>query len=108
MLSDSPDWQAFCLDDESDSMRSMYGDTHFGRSCLVARRLVEKGVRFITVTWPITKEYTHFDTHADNYPTMRKNLPLVDQSVSALIVDLKTRGMLDDTLIVYTLSLIHI
>ena len=102
VLGDSPDWQAFCLDDEPDIMRSRYGDTHFGRSCLVARRLVEKGVRFVTVTWPITKEYTHFDTHAGNYPTMRKNLPLVDQSVSALIADLKQRGMLDETLIVYT------
>ena len=74
VLRSSPDWQAFCIDQETPKTRERYGEHHFGRSCLVARRLVEKGVRLVTVTWPISKEFPHFDTHADNYPTMRKNL----------------------------------
>ena len=97
----SPDWQAFCIDEEKPEARERYGDHPFGRSCLVARRLVEKGVRMVTVTWPITKDFPHFDTHADNYPKMRKNLPATDQGISALLEDLRDRGLLEDTLVVY-------
>lgn len=102
VLRSSPKWQAFCLDDETPKTRQRYGDHHFGRSCLVARRLVESGVRLVTVAWPITKEFTHFDTHAGNFPTMKKNLPPMDQGISALLDDLSERGLLDETLVVCT------
>ena len=102
VLRSSPKWQAFCIDDEKPATRERFGNHHFGRSCLVARRAVEAGVRLVTVAWPITKEFSHFDTHADNFPTMKKNLPPMDQGISALIEDLRDRGMLDETLVVCT------
>jgi len=102
VLSSSPKWQAFCIDDEPVKTRQQFGETHFGRSCLVARRLVEAGVRMVTVAWPIRPELPHFDTHAENFPTMKKNLPVMDQAIAALLSDLKDRGMLDDTLVVCT------
>ena len=102
VLRSSPKWQAFRIDDETQTTRERFGDHHFGRSCLVARRLVEAGVRLITVAWPITKEFSHFDTHADNFPTMKKNLPPMDQGISALLEDLLGRGLLDETLVVCT------
>ncbi len=102
VLHSSPKWQAFCIEDERHATRARYGDHAFGRSCLVARRLVEQGVRFVVVSWPITKENPHFDTHADNFPTMKKNLPVMDQGISALLGDLVDRGMLAETLVVCT------
>ncbi len=102
VLQSSPKWQAFCIDDESVETRERFGETHFGRSCLVARRLVQAGVRMVTVAWPIRPELPHFDTHADNFPTMKKNLPVMDQAIAALLTDLKDRGMLEDTLVVCT------
>jgi uncharacterized protein (DUF1501 family) len=102
VLRSSAAWQAFCIDDERSTTREDYGDHHFGRSCLVARRLIERGVRLVTVAWPITKEFPHFDTHADNFPTMKKNLPAMDQGISALLQDLLDRGLLDETLVVCT------
>ena len=95
-------WQAFCIDDEKPETRERYGDHHFGRSCLVARRLIEAGVRLVTVAWPITPKTTHFDTHADNFPTMKKLLPVMDQGTSALLEDLRERSLLGDTLVVCT------
>jgi hypothetical protein len=102
VLQSSPKWQAFCIDDEPVKTRQQFGETHFGRSCLVARRLVEAGVRLVTVAWPIRPELSHFDTHAGNFPTMKKNLPVMDQAIAALLGDLKDRGMLEDTLVVCT------
>lgn len=97
------DWQAFRIDDEPLPVRERYGEHHFGRSCLVARRLVEAGVRLVTVAWPITKQTPHFDTHANHFPAMKdKLLPTMDQGVSALLEDVRDRGLLDDTLIVCT------
>lgn len=100
VLRSSEKWQAFRIDEENASLRERYGDHHYGRSCLVARRLVEAGVRHVTVAWPITPEATHFDTHANNFPTMKKLSPIMDQGTSALLDDLRERGMLDDTLVV--------
>ena len=102
VLDAAPKWKAFCIDEEPKKTREMYGDTDFGRSCLVARRLTEAGVRVVTATWTITKELSHFDTHAGNFPTMKKNSPVMDQVISALITDLKQRGTLDETLVVVT------
>ena len=102
VLEAAPKWQAFCIDEEPVATRERYGGSHFGRSCLVARRLVQAGVRMVTVAWPILPETPHFDTHADNFPTMKKNLPVMDRAVSALLQDLEQRGILDETLVVCT------
>ena len=102
VLQSAPKWQAFCIDDESPATRERFGDSHFGRSCLVARRLVQAGVRMVTVAWPIRPETPHFDTHADNFPTMKKNLPVMDQAITALLTDLTERDLLGDTLVACT------
>ncbi|WZO96143.1 DUF1501 domain-containing protein [Isosphaeraceae bacterium EP7] len=93
--------QAFDLDRESADTREMYGMTLFGQATLTARRLVEAGGRFITVFWD---EYglagTGWDTHWDHYNRMRDELlPGLDQTLSALLLDLDRRGMLDETLV---------
>ncbi|MCH2400857.1 MAG: DUF1501 domain-containing protein [Pirellulales bacterium] len=102
VLGAAPKWQAFCIDEEPAPTRVRYGDSQFGRSCLVARRLVQAGVRMVTVAWPILPETPHFDTHADNFPTMKKNLPVMDRAVAALLHDLEQQGILDETLVVCT------
>lgn len=91
---------AFRLTDESSEVREKYGRNTFGQSCLLARRLVEAGVSFVTVNdrgaGPLG-----WDTHAQNFPTIKNNLaPALDQGIAALIVDLGERGLLDDTLVV--------
>ena len=102
VLGAAPKWQAFCIDEEPVATRERYGDSHFGRSCLVARRLVQTGVRMVTVAWPILPETPHFDTHAGNFPTMKKNLPVMDRAVTGLLKDLQEKGLLDETLVVCT------
>lgn len=91
----SPEAQAaFDIDRESDATRERYGRNSFGQRCLLARRLVEAGVPFITVYdggW---------DHHRDIFNALRKRLPDWDNSVAALIQDLKERGLLDETLVV--------
>jgi uncharacterized protein (DUF1501 family) len=88
--------RAFNLDLESDRTRDQYGRTTLGQSCLVARRLVESGVHFVTVTdggW---------DTHTNNFRSLRERLlPRLDRAYSALLQDLDDRGMLDNTLVVW-------
>lgn len=86
--------RAFQVDTEPDAVRERYGRTKLGQRLLLARRLVEAGVRFVTINEPVG-----WDTHADNFQRMRDNLPVVDRCVSALIEDLAVRGMLDDTLV---------
>lgn len=86
--------QAFRIDDEPDNVRDAYGRNSFGQRTLLARRLVEGGVPFITVYdggW---------DHHSGIFPSCRKRLPGWDQTVAALIRDLNDRGMLDTTLVV--------
>jgi hypothetical protein len=91
----SPSAQAaFNVDEESAKVRDTYGRDSFGQRCLLARRLVEGGVPFVTVYdggW---------DHHASLFPTLRKRLPNWDNSVATLISDLKERGMLESTLVV--------
>lgn len=94
-------WRAFCIDDEKPETIARYGDHKFGRSCLVARRLVEAGVGLVTVAWP-GEDGTHFDTHADHFRSMREDLlPPADRAFSALLEDLDRRGLLDDTIVVW-------
>ena len=86
----------FDLDDEPQSLKDRYGDTEFGRGCLLARRLVEAGVTFVEV------RMNGWDTHQDNFTKVPENARQVDPAFATLIADLKDRGMLDDTLILWT------
>ena len=88
--------RAFDLGLESDKLRDAYGRTTLGQSCLLARRLIEAGVRFVTVTdggW---------DTHGDNFNLLKnKRLPPLDRALPTLLQDLKDRGLLESTLVVW-------
>lgn len=97
---------AFDLGHEDPRLIDRYGRTLFGQSTLIARRLVEAGVRFINVTWDlfwdrIQIDYDAWDTHTRNHAILKENkLPGLDQTFSALMEDLDSRGLLDETLIV--------
>lgn len=89
--------QAFEIDRESPATREAYGMTSLGQCCLLARRLVEAGCRFVSI------ENGHWDTHRKNSESLRDLLvPPLDQGVSALLNDLDERGQLDSTLVVLT------
>jgi uncharacterized protein (DUF1501 family) len=95
---------AFDLDREPPAVRDRYGRTLFGNSTLIARRLLEAGVRFVNVTWDlfwdrVKADFDAWDTHQRNYPILRQNLPQLDLTLTALMEDLDDRGMLDETLI---------
>src|SRR5262249_29710914 len=98
--------EAFDLKREPDRTRERYGRTLFGASTLLARRLVERGVRFVNVSWDNFRERFAatnqvWDTHERNFPILRDNhLPQLDQTYSALLEDLDQRGLLDETLVV--------
>ena len=85
---------AFDMEQEKPAVRDTYGRTTFGQSCLLARRLIERDVRFVTVS------YTGWDHHAKIYPGFEKRMPSFDQGMSALIADMHQRGLLDDTMLV--------
>lgn len=98
--------EAFDLSREDDRTRDRYGRTLFGSSTLLARRLIERGVRFVNVSWDnFSKRFevskASWDTHQRNFPMLRQTLlPNFDQTYSAFIEDLDRRGLLDDTLVV--------
>ena len=85
---------------EPQSVRDLYGDGPFARSVLLARRLVEDGVRFVTVYYT-TSDNQPWDTHADHDARHRKLCVDSDRATAALIHDLKSRGMLEDTLVIW-------
>lgn len=89
---------AFDLERESKSTRDEYGDGHFANGCLLARRMVERGVRFVQVYYGNGQPW---DTHANHDKTVPKLCKDIDQPIAALLSDLKQRGLLDDTLIVW-------
>jgi hypothetical protein len=97
---------AFELNAEDPRLLDRYGRTLFGHSTLIARRLVEAGVRFVNVTWDlfwdrVQIDYDAWDTHTRNFPILRENkLPHFDQTYTALLGDLDGRGLLDETLVV--------
>lgn len=99
---------AFDLRNEDPRLIDRYGRHLFGHSTLIARRLVETGVRFINVTWDlfwdrIQIDYDAWDTHTKNFAILKDNkLPGLDQTVSALLQDLQDRRLLDETLVVIT------
>src|SRR5271157_715606 len=87
--------KAFDLTQEKNDVRDRYGRNMFGQSCLLARRLVEAGVPFITINdggW---------DTHKDNFDIMRKKLPIQDAAIAALLEDLAQRGLLESTIVTW-------
>ncbi|MEX0726553.1 MAG: DUF1501 domain-containing protein [Planctomycetaceae bacterium] len=97
--------EAFDLSLEDPKVVERYGDTLFGNSCLIARRLLEQGTRFVNVTWDLywdrlKIDFDAWDTHTRNFDILKKNkLPGFDKIFTALLEDLTVRGMLDETLI---------
>jgi hypothetical protein len=91
----SPRTKAFRLDLESNRVRDNYGRAAFGQGCLMARRLVEAGVSFVEV------QSSGWDTHGKELETLKKLIPPVDQGTAALLADLKTRGLLERTLVIW-------
>lgn len=85
--------RVFDLSQEPDEIRDRYGRNWFGQSCLVARRLVEAGVPYITINYP------GWDTHKQHFQTMQRKLSEFDQGLSALLEDLDKRGLLDTTIV---------
>jgi hypothetical protein len=83
----------FDLTNEDEALRGQYGQTTFGQSCLMARRLVEAGVPYITIN------YTGWDTHKQHFQTMNQKLPEMDQGMATLLQDLSDRGLLDSTIV---------
>jgi hypothetical protein len=85
--------KVFDLAQEKDEMRDRYGRNTFGQSCLAARRLVERGVPYVTIN------YEGWDTHRQNFQTMRQKLPQMDKGLATLLQDLAERGLLESTVI---------
>lgn len=85
--------KVFDLGQEKDDMRERYGRNTFGQSCLVARRLVERGVPFITIN------FQGWDTHKQHFQFMRQRVPQLDRGLSALLEDLDARGLLASTIV---------
>jgi len=99
--------KAFDLTKEPTALRERYGMTQFGQGLLMARRLVEAGVRFVQVNWrahPINDDVDKmgFDNHGDNFTRCKRQLPELDRSVSALIEDIYQRGMDKKTFVLVT------
>jgi hypothetical protein len=92
---------AFSLDSESDQTRDRYGRHRFGQSMLLARRLAEAGVPMVAIHFNEMTVCDGWDTHSKNFEACQSELlPMLDQSVSALLEDLDQRGILGETLVV--------
>ncbi|HBE01762.1 MAG: hypothetical protein A2096_16330 [Spirochaetes bacterium GWF1_41_5] len=85
--------KVFDLNDEKPELREEYGNNPFGQACLVARRLAESGVPYITIN------YEGWDTHKQHFILMRTKMPQLDKGMSTLLRDLENRGLLDSTLV---------
>jgi hypothetical protein len=99
----SPAAKAFELEQETSAIRDAYGRTAFGQGCLLARRLVERGVPFVEVTLSSVDGAMGlgWDTHQQNFDTVKRLSGVLDPAWSALMSDLRLRGLLDSTLIVW-------
>jgi hypothetical protein len=84
----------FDLSQEKDDLRDRYGRNTFGQSCLAARRLVERGVPYVTINYQ-----GGWDTHKENFQVMRRRLPEMDKGLATLLQDLSDRGLLDTTIV---------
>jgi hypothetical protein len=85
--------KVFDLSDEEEELRVRYGRNTFGQACLAARRLIEKGVKFVTIN------YNGWDTHKDHFQMMRRKLPELDKGMGTLLADLADRGLLKSTIV---------
>ncbi len=83
----------FDLSEETEELRARYGRSKFGQSCLMARRLVQAGVRYVTIN------YNGWDTHKEHFQAMRRKLPELDRGLSSLLQDLADQGLLDETIV---------
>jgi hypothetical protein len=92
--------EVFDIEREPAYIREQYGNTPFARSCLLARRLVENGVRFVTVYY-VSGNNQPWDTHSEHNQNHPKLCADSDKASAALISDLKSRGLLDDTLVIW-------
>lgn len=100
LMTSSAAQKAFKIDDEPEEVRDRYGRTPIGQSCLLARRLIEGGVSFVTLN-DRGQAQLGWDTHQQNFKMIKETLaPPVDQGVAALIADLDERELLDNTLVV--------
>ncbi len=93
--------EAFDVKREPEHVRESYGATTFGQSCLLARRLVERGVRFVQVYYVEGQSKQPWDTHQNNDKGHKKLCANSDQATAALLSDLKARGLLEDTLVIW-------
>lgn len=90
---------AFDIQQESKATRELYGEGHFANGCLLARRLAERGVRFTQVYYGDGQPW---DTHSDHNNAARNLARSIDRPIAALLTDLKQRGLLDDTLVLWS------
>ncbi len=95
-LMDSPDLAAFDIHKEDEKTKSRYGSEPFGQGCLLARRLIERNVRTVEVS------FGGWDTHQNNFTSIPELCHTMDQAVAALLHDLERIGKLDDTIVVLT------
>ncbi len=86
--------EVFNLENEPTELRDRYGRNTFGQECLAARRMVEAGVPYITISFP-----GGWDTHSNHFPTMKRQCPQLDQGLATLLADLSEKGLLDSTLV---------
>ena len=98
-LLSSTEREAFDLELESKEAREIYDTGRFGRGCLLARRLVENGARFVEVTTEYVP-FLHWDTHAEGHNTVDRLHKEIDRPIAQLILDLEERGLLDRTLVI--------
>ena len=91
----SAQMKAFDVQSEDQQMKEQYGETNFGRSCLMARRLVETGVPFVEVN------FGGWDLHQNCFDQLNNKLPELDNAMSALVQDLEQRGLLQDTIVLW-------
>jgi uncharacterized protein (DUF1501 family) len=93
--------EAFDIQGETIQTREIYGETTFGRSCLLGRRLLERGVRCVQVFYVKDGQKQPWDSHRNNNETHKTLCADSDRATAALLSDLKNRGMLDDTLVIW-------
>ena len=86
--------EVFNLENEPTELRDRYGRNTFGQECLAARRMVEAGVPYVTISFP-----GGWDSHSNHFATMRNQCPMLDQGLATLLSDLKSKGLLDSTLV---------
>ncbi|MEM9283848.1 MAG: DUF1501 domain-containing protein [Verrucomicrobiota bacterium] len=98
-LLNSEEREAFDIEKEPTETRQKYDTGRFGRGCLLARRLVENGARFVEVTTEYVP-FLHWDTHADGHQTAARMHQEIDRPIAQLVLDLEERGLLDRTLVI--------